>query len=151
MSNPEHRAKLAELERLSAEQDERIRQNEARHQEAIIDVVADQEIARLGSTPEAVAAQLVELADRLLALDLADPDEDEITERWCINPAGDPGEYMVGIEVNGLLYAFGGAGAGDLLIVRRQVGGHSEYALLDENGQPMRWILADTPGTVSGS
>lgn len=147
MSTPENPDRKAEIEGWIEEANERAERQDAAHRDRLIQMAVDRQMEQLGPDRDAIVAQAVELGDRLAALGLLDLDEDE--PLIPLIRVGD--ETFVGIEVDGLRYAFGGVGAGDLITVRRQVGGHNEYGVLDDNGQVIRWYLADDPRTVSNN
>jgi hypothetical protein len=140
----EREARKRELEAAARDQDAKHKEREERTLEelgGLLDAAVEQEADRL-SVP--IAAQFKHLEKRLRDLDLLS-DDDEFDRRYY----GDrgTGDVIVGIEVDGLLYTFGGIGAGDLLIVRRIIGGRSEVGLLGENGEePTRWYLTSPPG-----
>ena len=132
--------RLAEIDSWIAEQKRKDKEREARHLEEVAGLL-DQAVEREAKRVSDVAtAALDELERRLRDLDLLS-DDDYPTRLSVHAPATD--EVFVGIEIDGLRYAFAGAGDGDILIVRRMVNGYREYATLDENSVPGPWFAPE--------
>jgi hypothetical protein len=151
--SPEHPATkaegLAQIEAMVRDADARGKEIEERHLEQLdrlLEAAIEVEVDRLA---EPTVAAFQELEKRLRGLGLLS-DGDEIKHRYGADPETD--DVAVGIEVDGRLYAFGGVGAGDLLIVRVRSGGRHEYGLLGENGEePTRWYLTTPPPSAASN
>ncbi|MGH2976029.1 MAG: hypothetical protein ACRDLL_14350 [Solirubrobacterales bacterium] len=135
---------LAKIEGWQAEADERARRQEESHREALLEVLTDIGVTGLAPVSAAVAAQVELIGDRLLELDLVDPDKDDIGLK-TINDLT-TGESVVGIEVNGLLYAASPMNGKNVLVARRERGNRREYAVVDDKGKFGPWQPASPPG-----
>ena len=140
--SPRKRRKLDELDAMISDQDRVAKEAEERHMQelgALLDQAVEREAEQLG---DAIAANLDVLEARLRDLDLLS-DGDDFNRLYVASPSTD--EHVVGIEVGERRYAFGGAGAGDVLIVRQKNGGRYQDAVLDENGSSIKWHDALPP------
>jgi len=149
--SPRKRRKLDELDAMISDQDRVAKEAEERHMQelgALLDQAVEREAEQLGDAiaaeqlGDAIAANLDVLEARLRDLDLLS-DGDDFNRLYVASPSTD--EHVVGIEVGERRYAFGGAGAGDVLIVRQKNGGRYQDAVLDENGSSIKWHDALPP------
>ena len=132
--------KLADLERISREQDARsLRQDELGSLlDAARAVIAGDLDAQLVSAADSIAGSIVGLAAELARLDLIDEDDPGAVRMRVDLGAG---VFVNAIEVDHpdgtRLYTLDGVDT--IMASRLRDDGRLEHAVLDENGQPLEW------------
>ncbi len=136
------RDRSAEIEAMVADADEVARRQEDRHREAVIDVLTDVEMERLGPANHAVTAQLYRLAERVRAARGEDygSDDEDILPGWWIDP-DDTGAIVVYITVNdrNFLFITYTDGPDDSLVAWALWKGKSWWAVVNDDGTFGPW------------
>ena len=122
-----------------------VNEEDRKRRDELVQALADREMERLGPARDAVASQLEQLIDRLLAIpDMGDavlrvPDH-MIEPGWVIDPDG-TGEIDVWLRIGECRYWL----ASGHLLVRREFAGRTEWTRVADDGTLDRWEIVAGP------